>query len=191
VIERAPLATSTVAGSKATRYDTWIRGWVRNTVSTLMSSCEWWSSWKRHSMRTRWFARCTIQLHPSIATTIRAITPQRGTTPIRGNTIHGATARATCTDASVSAVTRGTISVAFNTVKITSWRWPRANSGRCWAGHTRSTTRNTPMSTSVKGPATTARSAVTEPPKSAPPHPVAQPTEIRTAAIAVIENAGR
>ena len=76
-------------GSSATRYETWMSGWVRNTVSTLMSSCEWWSSWKRQSMRTRWFARCTNQLHASMATTITAIAAQRGTASRWGRTAGG------------------------------------------------------------------------------------------------------
>ena len=66
----APYATSTVVGQRAVGdeheagdarrrgTETWMSGWVRNTVRTLMSSCEWCSSWKRHSARMRWFARC-------------------------------------------------------------------------------------------------------------------------------------
>ncbi len=126
-------------GINATRYDTWIRGWVRKTVSTLMSSCEWCSSWKRQSIRARWFARCTIQLHASMVTKMTPIAAQRGTTPICGRTIHGADVRATCTNASVSAVTSGATTTTFTTVKMRSWRYPRASLGRTCAGHVRST----------------------------------------------------
>ncbi len=70
-------------------------GCVRKTVSTFMSSCEWCSSWKRQSIRTRWFARWTDQLQPSIATTMATIAPQRGSVPIRGRTIHGRPRRTT------------------------------------------------------------------------------------------------
>src|SRR6478672_2747186 len=190
VIDMAPLAINTRPGISATRYDTWISGCVRNTVSTLRSSWEWWSSWNRHIIRTRWLARCTAQLHASIATTIAAIAATRGTTPILGSTIHGADEWTTCTNASVSAVTSGTTTIAFITAKSRSWRYPRAKIGRGCAGHVRSTTRKTPRITSVAGPATTARSAVTEPAKSPRPQSLAQPIAIRTAAANTIANAG-
>ena len=155
-----------------------------------MSSCEWCSSWNRQSMRARWFARCTAQLQPSMATTISAIAAQRGTRPIRGRTIHGRDVWATCTVARVSPVTRGTTSVAFTSVKSRSWRYPRANIGRGCAGQVRSTTRNTPMISRVAGPATTARRLTTEPAKSAPPQPLAQPTPSSIPAATAITQAG-
>ena len=43
----------------------------------------------------------------------------------------------------------------------------------------------------VNGPTTTTRRLVSEPAKSAPPQPVAQPTPIRITATAAIEQAGR
>ena len=178
-------------GSSATRYEKWMSGCVRKTVSTLMSSCEWWSSWNRQSMRARWFARCTAQLQTSMATTISAIAAHRGTRPMRGSTIHGIDVWATCTAASVSPVTSGTTSSAFTTVNSRSWRYPRANIGRCCAGHVRSTTRNTPMITSVAGPATTARRLTTEPAKSAPPQSFVQPNQSSAPAATAIAQAGR
>ena len=93
-----------------------MNGWVRNTVSTFMSSCEWCTSWKRQSIRTRWFAKWANQLHPSIATKITAIAPQLGTVPILARTSQGRDLSTTSAKERVSAVTSGTVSVAFNSV---------------------------------------------------------------------------
>ncbi len=110
----------------------------------------------------------------------RAMAPQRGTMPIlrqhdprehRADDGH---------EREREPVTSGTSRVAFNTVKRRSWRYPRATSGRRCAGHTRSTTRKTPMIARVKGPTTTTRRLVIEPAKSAPPQSVAHPTPIRS-----------
>src|SRR6478609_11054361 len=116
VVDRAPLAMSTIAGTNATRYDTWMSGWVRKTVSTLMSSCEWCSSWKRHSIRTRWLARWADQLQASIATKITAVAAHRGTASFFGSTIHGTVDRARSANDRLSAVTNGTTSATLRTV---------------------------------------------------------------------------
>ena len=178
-------------GISAMRYETWISGWVRNTVSTFMSSCEWCSSWKRQRKRTRWLARWANQLHPSMATRIRAMAPQRGTVPTLGRMIQGRSRRAISEKERLSAVTRGTTRVALNTVKRRSWRWPRATSARRWAGRTRSITMMTPMTARVSGPMRTTRRLVMEGPKSDPPQWLAQPRATRAAATATMENAGR
>ena len=123
-------------GISATRYDTWISGWVRKTVSTLMSSCEWWSSWKRHSIRTRWFARCTDQLHTSIATTISGDRrPRAAPGRSAGRTIHGSRRVDHVHEREGERRSRAARrAVAFTTVNRRSWRYPRAKIGRCCAG---------------------------------------------------------
>ena len=93
-----------------------MNGWVRNTVSTFMSSCEWCSSWKRQSIRTRWFARWANQLHPSMATKITAMAPQLGTVPILASDEPRERPVDHVGKREVSAVTSGTVSVAFKTV---------------------------------------------------------------------------
>ena len=55
-----------------------MRGWARNEVSTLNSSCEWCSEWMRHTTPTRWSPQCASQLHRSMATSVTTTTTQRG-----------------------------------------------------------------------------------------------------------------
>ena len=115
MVGTTPLASSTIPGISAIRYDTWISGCVRKTVRTFMSSWEWCSSWKRQSTRTRWFDRWANQLQKSMAMKISAMTPQRGTAPRRGITTHGSVRTRTSENDSDIATTSGATTVALRT----------------------------------------------------------------------------
>src|SRR5580704_89717 len=73
----------------------WTRGWARNEVRMLNSSCEWWTAWNRHNGVQRWLAQWASQLTPSIRSTATARTASRGRKVSVGTVNHGAMRPAT------------------------------------------------------------------------------------------------
>jgi len=88
-------------------------GCVRKTVRTLMSSCEWCSSWNRQSIRTPVVRHVRKPICTRHGHQITAIAPQLGTVPILARVSQGTDLLTTSENERVSAVTSGTVSVAF------------------------------------------------------------------------------